>query len=145
MDGHTHEVWCLSMVKGEVHTLPQLKMGVKPSTITALVLTHLKFLWVIDSHGKFQFSHWIHNMATFLQDMWVAKDNVTCRELDSSLFFVLDLNDLSDFTMCLWTQKLWKLVERWTTTSQSRVTGKSWGGLVAIIIYLTGCKWEKRY
>lgn len=70
----------------EVHTLPQLKMGVKPSTVSALVLTHLKFLWVIDSHGKFQFSHRIHNIATFLEDMWVAKDNETCRELDSSLF-----------------------------------------------------------
>ena len=30
--------------------------------------------------------------------MRVAKDNETCRELDSSLF-VLDLNDLSDFTV----------------------------------------------
>ena len=144
MDGHTNEVWCLSMVKGGVHTLPQLKIGVKPSTISALVLAHLKFLWVIDSNGKFLFSHWTHNIATCLQDMWVAKDNETCRELGSSPF-LLDLNNLSDFTMCLWTLQLWKRVERWTTTLQSRLTGKCWGGLVAIILYLTGCKLEKRY
>ena len=43
MDGHTHEVWWLSMVKGEIHTLPQLKMEVKPSSISPLVLPTWSF------------------------------------------------------------------------------------------------------